>query len=594
MNLKEVRVRNYKVIDDTGWVTVDDLACIVGKNESGKTVFMQALSKLNPSYGSGEYVPFEEFPRHRWPKYKGRHEDDPAPVASARFHLDDEEQAQIENEYGELEGKEVTVTKNFANELHWDVPLEDDGQDDEIGGAFLEERLPEFRYVGEYSIMDGTIDVEALADREEEGELDSADRVFLSFLSVAGLELEDFEEADDWRDMRTELESASGTLTSAVAEYWSQTDDLDIRIEQAEADGQALSVRVENLDHDVTVEFEKRSRGFRWFFSTFCQLSELQQSDEDVVLMLDEPGLNLHPKAKRDFLRYLEGEFAPAQTLFYTAHSPFMIDSDRIHRAKMIQKTSEHGSTILSDTAEADEYTRFPLKNTFELDLMDTLLSRSRVLLVQSRAVHTYLYGISELMEADGTSGLNPRWTVLPVNTVENVPAFLGMFESYDLDAAVLLEGATMRRPDQQLPEDVSVRDVGEYAEVAGQATVEDLLSEPFYLGLVSRAYADALANAPGIPDRLSDEYFDGETGEGPIVERLDTFFEQNGVTGDGFDREVPAAYFREHREEFTDELDLETKRGFGSLVKAFDDILDSTTRTTQGGRSFVDVLLGR
>jgi len=271
-----------------------------------------------------------------------------------------------------------------------------------------------------------------------------------------------------------------------------------------------------------------------------------------------------------------------------------MIDSDRIHRAKMIQKTSEHGSTILSDTAEADEYTRFPLKNTFELDLMDTLLSRSRVLLVQSRAVHTYLYGISELMEADGTSGLNPRWTVLPVNTVENVPAFLGMFESYDLDAAVLLEGATMRRPDQQLPEDVSVRDVGEYAEVAGQATVEDLLSEPFYLGLVSRAYADALANAPGIPDRLSDEYFDGETGEGPIVERLDTFFEQNGVTVDGFDREVPAAYFREHREEFTDELDLETKRGFGSLVKAFDDILDSTTRTTQGGRSFVDVLLGR
>ncbi|MEF8813652.1 MAG: hypothetical protein V5A55_07520 [Halovenus sp.] len=594
MNLKEVRVRNYKVIDDTGWVSVDNPTCLVGKNESGKTVFMQALSRLNPSYGSGEFVPFDEFPRHRWPEYKQRHEDNPAPVASARFDLEDEERAQIEEEYGALEDSEVTVTKGFANELHWDVRLEDDSKADEVGAAVLENELPEFRYVGEYAIMDGTIDVTALAERYEEGTLDSADRVFLSFLSVAGLDLAELERADDWRDLRTELEAASGALTASVAEYWSQTDDLDIRIEQENDNGMILSVRVENLDQDVTVEFEKRSRGFRWFFSTFCQLNELQESDEDVVLLLDEPGLNLHPKAKRDFLRYLEAEFAPSQTLFYTAHSPFMIDAERIHRTRMIQKTSEHGSTILSDAADADEYTRFPLKNAFELNLMDTLLSRSRVLLVQNSAVHTYLYGISELMEAAGTNGLNPRWTVLPVNTVENVPTFLGMFESYDLDAAVLLEGETARETERELSGEVSVRDVGEYADVSGGATVEDLLSTPFYLDLVNRAYADALANTDGVPDRLTGEYFEQETGVGPIVERLTAFFEQHGVTDDGFDREVPAAYFREHRGEFTDELDLDTKRNFGSLVQAFDEILDSVTRTSQQGRSFVDVLLGR
>lgn len=594
MNLKEVRVRNYKVIDDTGWVSADDLTCLVGKNESGKTVFMQALSMLNPSYGSGEFVPFDEFPRHRWPEYKQRHEDDPAPVTSVRFDLEDEEKAQIEEEYGTLGDSEVTVTKDFANELHWDVPLGDDSKADEVGAAILEDELPEFRYVGEYSIMEGTIDVTALAERHAEDDLDSADRVFLSFLSVAGLDLEELERADDGRDLRTELEAASGTLTSSVAEYWSQTDDLDIRIEQEDDDGLMLSVRVENLNQDVTVEFEKRSRGFRWFFSTFCQLNELQGSDDDVVLLLDEPGLNLHPKAKRDFLRYLEAEFAPSQTLFYTAHSPFMIDTERVHRTKMIQKSPGQGSTILSDAAEADEYTRFPLKNAFELDLMDTLLSRSRVLLVQSSAVHTYLYGISELMEATGTNGLNPRWTVLPVNTVENVPTFLGMFESYDLDAAVLLEGGTAGETERELSEEVSVRDVGEYARVSGEATVEDLLSAPFYLNLVSRAYADALANTDGIPDRLTDEYVQQETGVGPVIERLTAFFEQHGVTDDGFDREVPAAYFREHREEFIDELDLDTKRNFGSLVQAFDEILDSVTRASQQGRSFVDVLLGR
>lgn len=597
MKLNEVRVRNYKVIDDTGWVTVDDLTCLVGKNESGKTVFMQALERLNPSYGPGEFDPFEEFPRHRWLDYKDRHEEDPAPVTSARFELEPADVDRIEAEYGAVKRREVTVTKDYNNDLHWDIPLEGDTDidPDEVGNDVLADRLPEFRYVGEYSIMEGTIDVAALAERQENGETTPADRIFLSLLSVADLELRELEAADNWRDIRTELESASGALTSTVSEYWSQADDLDIRIEQADEgdDGLTLAVRLENLNHDVTVAFEKRSRGFRSFFSTFCHLHELLESDDDVVLLLDEPGIHLHPKAKRDFLRFLDTEFAREQTLVYTAHSPFMIDTDRVHRTKMIQKDPERGSTILSDAGEADEYTRFPLKNAFELDLMDSLLARSRVLLVQNRTVHTYLYGISELMETDGSSGLNPRWTVLPVNTVENVPTFLSMFESYDLDAALLLEGSSAVATSDTLPGDVTVSDVGRHTSVTGNATIEDLLSTPFYLELVNRAYADSLARTASVPDRLDEETLDAATEEGPITARLDRYFLANGVSETGFDREKPAAYFREHRTEFIELLDLETKRGFSSLVKEYNDVLDSVANGTSSNRSLTDMLFG-
>ncbi|GIS64963.1 MAG: hypothetical protein CM1200mP3_12110 [Chloroflexota bacterium] len=47
MKLTRARVRNYKSIDDSSWVNIEDITALVGKNESGKTAFLQALRKIN-------------------------------------------------------------------------------------------------------------------------------------------------------------------------------------------------------------------------------------------------------------------------------------------------------------------------------------------------------------------------------------------------------------------------------------------------------------------------------------------------------------------------------------------------------------------
>jgi AAA15 family ATPase/GTPase len=50
MRLKSVRVTNYKSVEDSEEFEVDDLTCLVGKNESGKTAILEALYKLQPIY----------------------------------------------------------------------------------------------------------------------------------------------------------------------------------------------------------------------------------------------------------------------------------------------------------------------------------------------------------------------------------------------------------------------------------------------------------------------------------------------------------------------------------------------------------------
>ncbi|MGY5151774.1 MAG: AAA family ATPase [Candidatus Nitrosopumilus sp. bin_6a] len=47
MRLRKFRVRAYRCIHDSGEITVGDLAAFVGRNESGKTTILQALTLLN-------------------------------------------------------------------------------------------------------------------------------------------------------------------------------------------------------------------------------------------------------------------------------------------------------------------------------------------------------------------------------------------------------------------------------------------------------------------------------------------------------------------------------------------------------------------
>ncbi|MES3518429.1 MAG: ATP-binding protein, partial [Natronomonas sp.] len=575
MELQDLRVQNYKCIDDTGWVSIENLTCLIGKNESGKTAFMEAVEALNPSFGDGEYTPYKQYPRDRWPEYKRRHDDDPAVVASARFRLDDEEITELESEYGALTGQTAVLHKDYANELHWDVPFDPDDLDEDpaavandAGKELLADSVPAFRYVGEYSIIEPTVDVDALLKRREDEELEPSDRVFLSLLSAAGLDLAELQEEGEWREIVTELETASGRITDEAMQYWSQKDDIKVHIRSEDAaDGRRLNLRVENRTHDVSVEFDQRSRGFQLFFSSFCQIYDLKQED-DIVLLLDEPGLHLHPRARQEFLEFLEEEPAAEQTVVYTAHSPFMIDPERAHLTKMVvEYPPQGGSNITTDVREVDRYTQFPLKNVFELDLLETLLVRPQVLLVDGRPEHTYLYNISEMVSAAGLTGLDHRWTVVPISNTDNVPTFAALFEANDLDIAVLSDdtssftrsGARDRGDDESEEADAvvspdRVRALSEYTDVRSP-TIEDLFPTEFYLELVNRSYSGEIADAQNLGDRITASDLPGTGG---VVEQVRAVFEQYDVDGGSFDRMEPARQFQEDRAELSSELSKE------------------------------------
>ena len=94
MKMIRFRVQNYKKVQDTDWISCDDLTAFVGKNEAGKSALFRGLSKLNPSDGE-KYNGLKEFPRRR---YVSEFSKQDYPVASVEFELSDAEKSELVKE----------------------------------------------------------------------------------------------------------------------------------------------------------------------------------------------------------------------------------------------------------------------------------------------------------------------------------------------------------------------------------------------------------------------------------------------------------------------------------------------------------------
>ena len=109
MRMTAFRIQNYRSILDSGWLEVDDIAAIVGKNESGKTSVLKALWKFHPYKEEEAYEIDREFPRG-----KRRDKSPEKVVTTVRFELTDKEIQQIEALHESTQGiTGIEIKRNY-------------------------------------------------------------------------------------------------------------------------------------------------------------------------------------------------------------------------------------------------------------------------------------------------------------------------------------------------------------------------------------------------------------------------------------------------------------------------------------------------
>ena len=236
--------------------------------------------------------------------------------------------------------------------------------------------------------------------------LEEQHKVFLALLSMIGSDISDLEELQQHEQLIASLEGAQNQITREIFRYWSQNKHLKVQFKFDKAlpndpapfnSGWILRTRIENTRHGVTTKFDERSAGFVWFFSFLIWFNQIkEQFGDNLIILLDEPGLSLHAKAQADLLRYIEERLAPTYQVIYTTHSPFMIDPKNLLRARTVEDVvipadpkdaasdeQDLGTKVGDQVLSVDKDTVFPLQACLGYEITQTLFIGAKSLLVE-------------------------------------------------------------------------------------------------------------------------------------------------------------------------------------------------------------------
>lgn len=367
---------------------------------------------------------------------------------------------------------------------------------------YLIPNLPKFMYYDDYYSLPSRVSLTKL----EENFTDSAKKTAKALLELADIDIETLTKSDNFEEFIAELEATEAIISAELFKYWKTNKNLKILFKidkKEENDGynntrivdRILEIRVQNQRTGVSLPLENRSKGFNWFFSFLVWFMKIQENrDTTYILLLDEPGLNLHAKAQNDLLKFIF-DLSNDYQIIYTTHSPFMIETDKLNKVRTVFEKKD--GTIISDSVqEKDPNTLFPLQAALGYDLAQNLFVSKKNLLVEGISDLTYLSIISTILEAHGREGLNSEVMIVPVGGADKVATFISLLRGNKLELVCLLDTFTDQSAQSRLNNMVAKQIIKEnnilfYHDViqSDYADIEDLFLKSDYVDLYNKTF---------------------------------------------------------------------------------------------------------
>lgn len=550
MLLSAFRVLNFRNIINSGWIQARSLRAMIAQNECGKSNLLQALYLFSPFEKDAKYNLSEDWPADNWPPGEPTEI-----VCEAKFKLTSD---QIESLYEAaalpvtvVEGEEpkevdlpkkaeITVTRTYGGTYGATIPS---ALHSILDGAkamsWITGNLPKCVYMDDYTSFNGHAHLDVIAQKlnnngQNRAALSEEEQTVMIILDLAQIDIQELMKKGGSHENRTvrgfDTVRASAYLTKQFARLWKQKDiKFDIRV-----DGTTLDILVEDVGLGMPIRLKRRSRGFQWYVSFIWRFSHASKGEfKNCILLLDEPGVHLHPAGHRDLLAFLE-ELAVTNTVFYTTHLSTMIDLAAPERL-MIMEIQDHHATLKEGMFSSQRAPMMVIEQALGLSpSMSGLLGIRQNLVVEGGEDAVILQKLSGIMAQSGDGGFSDRIYLLPAHGAAKTPMYAGFLVGNKLDAAVLLDtdpaGFAAKDKIQELfLKDLSAENESRFrvlmlGAAAGikqnEAAIEDLFPVGFFLECVAEAYRTSLRESD-LPTDGSDQ----------ICKRVERVLIERGVT---------------------------------------------------------------
>lgn len=500
MKLKSFQIKNYKSIQDTGVIQLDNgrIAVLAGQNESGKSSVLEALNAFEQGSFEDDSVPFdsdeaiqeisctyvvEDTDEDFWENiedgiaedFKLTHENagdvfdikkvegsireftitrsiDRSKDKKATISIGDNSlqiinaailETEVETEIAKEDG--TTETKKEKQKL---VELEDKNS---VLADILWRHTPKVVLFNDF--CDLLPDKFSIADLKADNKEAKGYKAVKNFEKIAKADFLKLYALDDLkRDSAGEKHNESISVDFTKA--WKQQIHADNKVkiaykfEKRDTEENSFIVFYVETKDKQKIRPRMRSKGLVWFLSFWMEL-QASGDDNSLIILADEPGLYLHIRAQEDIIGVFENLADGGHQVMYSTHSPNLIKTDHLERISLVINDKNKGTIIEGvTTSKIDSQNKQdalqPVANAIGFSVSDFALSNKKNVILEGVSDYFYYLGMRKLL------GRKDGYVFVPGIGVRKQQTLISFCIGYGIEWVAVFDDDSTRGSDSQ------------------------------------------------------------------------------------------------------------------------------------------------
>lgn len=391
MKIKEVKINNYKSLGTTNnRIILNDVTCIIGKNESGKTNIIEALSYIKmrdamseECFKKNNRINNEEislvFLLEPYKSEKNKFKK----LTSTNVIITGPNEILIEGGMSEVISSDKEFNKAKSNLFELINKLNNESLrnyfkkfiislnniekkvmifDDYIRS--LKEKVVEIQLAEKDEIVNNLnicfsklleiyelfptiffVDSKSLKTEYTYDEIKTTKNsesitMLHMFLDIAGIYFANIEKY--WRNKNNAekkdfIDKFNKNIETNITDKFNNFYKQDTISCTITLENETIAIQIKT--NGKSMEFSERSNGLKWYFNAFIKMLHSNMlEDNNILYLLDEPGVFLHVNAQKELLKFFEDLSSKGNQVIYTTHSPYMINQENMGSIRLVTK----------------------------------------------------------------------------------------------------------------------------------------------------------------------------------------------------------------------------------------------------------------